>query len=325
MDSPERPVGAIAVRTPPGVELRPVGRGDLDAAVAMARELHGRPPVDDVGALQPRLDALVNDVDATPFLATESGEAVGIGVVQFRHRLNFPTFEGWLSELYVRPESRGRGIGRVLLHGLVAEWRLRGSHRLQANVTLGSEAAASFLAAAGLEEWMVDFQLRPVRPPSAAPLPDGVLIRPLAGTDADTVTSLIAEFGPARAPAPERMDAVRRVFDQHAARVCAGEAASTVAELDGEVVGACTIEWQRPFWTDETQAWIPDLVVAERARRRGIGRALVADAMGRAHAIGASQLSLESGPTRTAAHALYRSMGFAETGRTYLLRRTEAR
>jgi ribosomal protein S18 acetylase RimI-like enzyme len=90
------------------------------------------------------------------------------------------------------------------------------------------------------------------------------------------------------------------------------------------VVSVCTLEWQRPYWTDETHAWLPDLVVGERARRRGIGRALVADALTRAHEIGASQLSLESGPNRMAAHALYRSMGFGDLGETYVLRRTEA-
>ena len=41
----------------------------------------------------------------------------------------------------------------------------------------------------------------------------------------------------------------------------------------------------------------------------------------RARAAGAAQLSLESGPAREAAHALYRSSGFAEAGRTWLLRR----
>ena len=98
-----------------------------------------------------------------------------------------------------------------------------------------------------------------------------------------------------------------------------------MAELEGDIVGVCTLEWQQPFWTDETHAWLPDLVVAEHARRRGIGRALVAHAVRRARAAGASQLSLETGQHCTAAHALYRSMAFKETGRTYLLRRTEAR
>lgn len=325
MENPDRPVGAIAVRPPVGVELRPVGRDDLAVVVALARELHGRAPLTDVEALRPRLDALVNDVDALPFLATENGEALGLGVVQFRRRLNFPTFEGWVSDLFVRPEARRRGIGRALLDGLVAEWRLRGSHRLQAKVPAGADAAAALFVAAGMEQWMLDFRLEPIERPAAVSLPDDVIIRPLAASDGDAVTQLITEFGPQRTPAPERMEAVLRAFADHAAHVAAGSAASTVAELDGEPVGVCTLEWQQPFWSDEIHAWLPDLVVAERARRRGIGRALVADALTRAHAAGATQLTLESGRTRTPAQALYRSLGFEETGRTDLLRRAEQR
>jgi GNAT superfamily N-acetyltransferase len=324
LGNPDHAIGAIAVRTPPGIDLRPAGRDDLEPAVAMARAMHGHAAVRDVESLRPRFEALIGDVDAVPFLATEAGQALGLGVIQFRRRLNFPTFEGWISELYVRPESRRRGVGRALLDGLVAEWRLRGSHRLQAKVPAGADDAAALLASTGFEGWMIDFRLRPLEHPAASPLPNGVLIRPLGLDDVDAVTSLVADFGPARAPAPERMDAVLRVFHEHARRVSAGSAASSVAERDGDVVGVCTLEWQRPYWTDDTHAWLPDLVVGEHARRRGIGRALVADALARAHEIGASQLSLESGPRRMAAHALYRSMGFEDVGRTYLLRRTEA-
>jgi GNAT superfamily N-acetyltransferase len=324
VENPERPVGAIAVRAPAGVELRPVGRADLGVVVAMARELHGQPPATDLDTLHSRLDALVNDVDAVPMLATEGGDALGLAVLQFRRRLNFPTFEGWISDLFVRSEARRRGIGRALLDGLVAEWRLRGSHRLLAKAPSGADAAADLFAAAGMEQWMLDFRMEPIAPPAAAPPPADLVIRPLAATDGEVVTRLISEFGPARTPAPERMEAVLRAFTDHADRVMSGRAASTVAELDGEVVGVCTFEWQHPYWTADTHAWLPDLVVAERARRRGIGRALVADALARALAAGATRLSLESGPTRNEAHALYRSMGFDETGRTHVLRRTEA-
>jgi GNAT superfamily N-acetyltransferase len=325
VENPASPIGAIAVRTPPGVELRPFGRDDLQTVVAMTRELHGAGPVTNLTSLRPRLEALVGSADFTPLLAIDGAEAVGLGVLHFRRRLNFATFEGWISELFVRADARRRGIGRALLDGLVAEWRLRGSHRLQAKVPNGADGAAGLMAAAGLEEWMLDFRLRPVVARTAVPLPDGLVIRLLTADDGEAVTKLISEFGPARTPAPDRMDAVLRAFAEHATRVTNGGAASVVAELAGDVVGVCTLEWQQPFWTDETDAWLPDLVVAERARRRGIGRALVAHAVERAGSAGASQLSLETGQHRTPSHVLYRSMGFEETGRTYLLRRAEAK
>jgi GNAT superfamily N-acetyltransferase len=133
------------------------------------------------------------------------------------------------------------------------------------------------------------------------------------------VTAVLAEFGPGRTPAPERMDAVQRIFAAHLADAAAGRAYSRVAEVDGKSVGFCCMEWQRPFWTDGVHAWMPDLIVRETHRGRGIGRALLSDALAHAGAAGAAQVSLESGPQRMAAHALYRSTGFDETGRSFLL------
>jgi GNAT superfamily N-acetyltransferase len=202
----------------------------------------------------------------------------------------------------------------------VAEWRLRGGHRMQLQVPEQAPAAEALLSRAGFEAWMLDFVQRPVRP-VRADVPAGVRLRPVTDADGERVTGLLSEFGAPRTPAAERMPAVLRTFDEHLRRVEAGEARTTVAEADGEMVGVCSLEWRGPFWTAETYAWLPDLIVTEPARGRGIGRALLADAVAAAAAHGAAQLSLESGRTRTAAHGLYRSSGFADTGQTYRLLR----
>jgi ribosomal protein S18 acetylase RimI-like enzyme len=55
---------------------------------------------------------------------------------------------------------------------------------------------------------------------------------------------------------------------------------------------------------------IEDVVVDERARRRGIGEALVRHAIELARAAGADGVSLTSNPQREAANQLYRAMGF---------------
>jgi GNAT superfamily N-acetyltransferase len=319
MENPERAVGGIAVRTPPGVDLRPLGRDDLATAVALARELHGHPPLEEVESLRPRLDALINSVDAAPFLAIDAGEVIGLGILHFRRRLNFPTFEGWISGLFVQEAARRRGIGRALLEALVAEWRLRGSHRLQAKAPAGALAATALFSSVAMEEWMLDFRLRPVEgPPSTT---DAAVIRPMTDSDGPAVTALLAEFGQSRTPASDRMEAVTRTFAAHAADVEAGRAYSTIAEIGAEPVGFCSMEWQRPFWTHEVHAWLPDLIVSEAHRGLGIGRALLSDALVRAAGQGVVQVCLESGPGRSAAHALYRSMRFDEVGRTFLLRR----
>lgn len=52
------------------------------------------------------------------------------------------------------------------------------------------------------------------------------------------------------------------------------------------------------------------LAVADRARRQGIGRALVLGAIERARGLGAGKVALWSRPYQTAAHALYEELGW---------------
>jgi ribosomal protein S18 acetylase RimI-like enzyme len=59
-------------------------------------------------------------------------------------------------------------------------------------------------------------------------------------------------------------------------------------------------------------AHIEDVVVDEAARGHGAGRALVEHALGLARAASAGHVDLTSRPSRTAANALYRSLGFEE-------------
>ena len=55
---------------------------------------------------------------------------------------------------------------------------------------------------------------------------------------------------------------------------------------------------------------IEDVVVDEAARGRGIGAALIREAIERARAAGAEGISLTSNPQREAANRLYQSIGF---------------
>ena len=115
LGNPDRPVGGLAVPTPAGIELRPLGRDDFTDALRLARELYGLDADADVEPHRAPYESLVNDVDATPFLALAEGEAVGLIVHRLRRRLNHATFEGWISDLVVREPFRGRGIGSALL------------------------------------------------------------------------------------------------------------------------------------------------------------------------------------------------------------------
>ena len=316
LGNPDRAVGGLAVPRPDGVELRPLGRDDLAAAHALVSELYG---IDDPEPERhrERFDALVNDVDATPFLALADGDPAGLILFRFRRRLNHATFEGWVSEIVVGDRFRGRGIGRTLLAAGVAEWRLRGGHQVQLEVGHGRDAAMALYAEAGFENRGKYFELAPVvvRGVDAS---DGVEIRPIADSDDDfdAATRLLAELG-RPSPCDEKLPALRRTYAAHVARADTG---SMLAFLDGAPVGFVSLEFRQPFFVDAPQAWIPDLVVTESARGRHIGAALLDGAFAESARRGAYAVALESGSHRAVAHRLYETAGMVDVGTFWTLR-----
>jgi ribosomal protein S18 acetylase RimI-like enzyme len=308
LGNPERPVGGLSVRTPPGVELRPLGRGDFSVALELVAELYDLPRTD-ADAHRARYDALIGSVDAAPFLALFEGQPAGIAIFRFRRRLGFARFQGWLSDLYVRPAFRGRGIGRALLQACIEEWRLRQGVSIMLETGASNVAARSLYESMGFAEAGKHFQLRPVvvRRLTA---PAGISLRQMEIDDFEAVTRLLGELG-VPVPSEECIDAVRRTFVDHVRRP---ETASRVAVQDGAVVGVCTLELREPFFTLTPQAWIPEFVVMDQARGHGIGAALLDSALAEAAAHAAYAAVLESGPQRESAHRLYRAAGFADVG-----------
>src|SRR5918992_882782 len=217
LGNPDRPVGGLAVPRPDGVDLRPLGRDDFTDALALVRELYGLDTADPEPH-RAAYEALVGDVDATPFLAIADGTPAGLIVHRFRRRLNHATFEGWISDLFVRERFRRRGIGRLLLNAAIAEWRLRGGHQVQLEVGYERAAARRLYEATGFVERGKYFQIGPVRTRGVPPRAD-VEIRPITNSDADfdATTRLLAELG-RPAPNEEKLPSLRRTYAQHVAR-----------------------------------------------------------------------------------------------------------
>ena len=318
LGNPDHPVGGLAVPRPDGVELRPLGRDDLADALALARELYAIEDGADAEAHRAAYDDLVNDPDATPFLAIADGEAAGLIVHRLRRRLNHATFEGWVSDLFVRERHRGRGIGRALLNAAVAEWRLRGGHQMQLEVGHERTAARALYEAAGFENMGKYFEIGPVRRRDIA-LVDGVELRPAVDDDADfeAATRFLAELG-RPAPSDEKLPALRRTYAQHVGRTDTG---SMIALLDGTPVGFISVEFRQPFFATAPQAWIPDLIVTEAARGRDIGAALLDAAFAESMRRGAYAAALESGHHRAVAHRLYSTAGMSDVGSFHTLQR----
>jgi len=318
LGNPDRPVGGLAVPRPDGVELRPIGREDFADALALARELYGLDADADPEPHRAPFEALVNDVDATPFLALADDTPAGLIVHRLRRRLNHATFEGWISDLFVRERFRGRGIGRALVAAAIAEWRLRGGHQVQLEVGHERTAARALYEAAGFENKGKYFEIGPVHARGIR-AQGSVEFRPIVDDDHDfaATTRLLAELG-RPAPTDEKLPALRRTYAQHVRRSDTG---SRLALLDGGAVGFISLEFRRPFFTTAPQAWIPDLVVTDAARGRDIGAALLDAAFAEALERGAYAAALESGHHRAVAHRLYTAAGMSDVGSFYTLQR----
>ena len=317
LGNPDHAVGGLAVPRPAGVELRPFGREDFRDALALARELHGLPD-SDPESHRARFESLVNDVDATPFLAVADGEPAGFIGFRFRRRLNHATFEGWVSDLFVRERFRGRGVGRALLGATIAEWRLRGGHQVMLEVASERTVARALYESAGFENQGKYFEIAPVRSREIRPGQDAE-IRPIVDDDSDfaAATRLLAELG-RPAPSEERLPALRRTYAQH---ITSADTGSLLALLDGRPIGFISLEFRHPFFTTAPQAWIPDLVVTEAARGRGIGAALLEAAFAESSRRGAYAAALESGHQRQVAHRLYTAAGMSDVGSFFTLAR----
>ncbi len=141
--------------------VRRVQESDIAAVVALVHELAGY----EKASQQCRLTAAQLRValfGAQPALfghvAEHGGEVTGAAL----WFLNFSTWDGahgiYLEDLFVRPEHRGKGLGRELLAALAAECLHCGYSRLQWSVLDWNEPAIGFyrrLGAAPMDEWTV--------------------------------------------------------------------------------------------------------------------------------------------------------------------------
>ena len=134
-------------------------------------------------------------------------------------------------------------------------------------------------------------------------------IRPYQLVDRDAVIALWEGCGLVQPQNDPRKDIVRKL------RV--NPEWFLVAEADGELVGTVMAGYEGH------RGWINYLAVAPGARRRGVGRALLAEAEQRLRAAGCPKINLQVRPDNPAAIAFYERIGFAVEGAVSLGKRLE--
>jgi N-acetylglutamate synthase-like GNAT family acetyltransferase len=137
-----------------------------------------------------------------------------------------------------------------------------------------------------------------------------VSVRRARAADAAAIAALLAELGYETAAA----DVERRLSELDRS----GRSEVLVAEREGDVAGVLTLHMVPVLHDDGDWCRVTALVVGEAARRRGLARALVAEAEAIARSRGCARIEVTSALHRDGAHELYRGLGFAQVSEHFL-------
>ena len=140
-------------------------------------------------------------------------------------------------------------------------------------------------------------------------------VRPATEEDFPAVASLLEELGrPKVLGTPEEPEHRSRFAEL----LRTPDLYFLVAEEDGPVVGFIDVYLVPRLNFPTVQAWVPDLIVSEETRSRGVGAALLREAEALAREHEAFALTLESANWRTRAHAFYEREGMQNSGKQFI-------
>jgi GNAT superfamily N-acetyltransferase len=136
--------------------------------------------------------------------------------------------------------------------------------------------------------------------------PGGVELRPAGRDDLTSVLRLLAERDAVAGP-----DLSEQIAAERWERVIGSvDSSPYLAVADGEPAGVLLLFFRRRLNFATWEAWVPELVVTQRFRRRGIGRALLRVALEERLLRGAHRLAVETASGEDAGEALLGGLGF---------------
>jgi GNAT superfamily N-acetyltransferase len=138
-------------------------------------------------------------------------------------------------------------------------------------------------------------------------------IRAARRDDYEDVTRLLEELGRPLVTADSELDC-RAVYE---AQVFDPDSHHIVAESSSGIVAFASLHFRKRLNHPTEEAWVPDLIVTERARRQGVGRALLDEIEQKARERGCHVIELESGYKRAEAHYMYRQFGMRDDGKSF--------
>ena len=181
-----------------------------------------------------------------------------------------------------------------------------------------AEEVESYLRKGLVSDWAGSLGVAapPVRKPRAArakpppkPKPEPTpKLRPARAGDAEAIVGLVALLGHA-----VEADGVRK-------RIRSIKVPQLVVTLGAEVIGLCGLDMMHPIHRNAAVGRLTILVVAERARDRGLGRMLVEAAERTLADLGCGMVEVTSNNRLTQAHRFYAHLGFDQTSKRFAKR-----
>jgi GNAT superfamily N-acetyltransferase len=133
------------------MRIRRLDRRDCAAALPLLEAQYREHDIEMGGARLLRALRALLAGKGLALTAWEGTAAVGVAILSFSHQLERGGPTAWLDELYVVPESRGRGVGRSLLRRALREARREGCESVHLEVVRGHGRAARLYVREGFE------------------------------------------------------------------------------------------------------------------------------------------------------------------------------
>ena len=153
------------------------------------------------------------------------------------------------------------------------------------------------------------------RVPVSVPAVSDVAVRMAKPEDWPAVAGLLVELGRGVASGTADDTTHRLQFAGHIRQIAI---VTLVAELDGELVGVVDMEYHQRLGDHRPQARVNDIVVTDRVRGKGVGRALLVRAEELARKRGCFRMALVTAAWREPTITFYEREGFQDYGRWFV-------
>jgi ribosomal protein S18 acetylase RimI-like enzyme len=145
--------------------------GDAALLLEMARAFH----IEDGHPLTPAGEASAMRIArgeplARAWIVRTAGRVVGYLVITLGYSIEYEGRDGFIDDLYLTPEVRGRGLGRMLIDFALLEAVRLGVGTLHLEVEGVNDSALHLYRAAGFEQTGRRLMRRRLKPPDAIPV-----------------------------------------------------------------------------------------------------------------------------------------------------------